>query len=494
MSWPSVLGRLFRGRSVPPNVVWICADDYAPAVSGTYGSRIARTPNLDRLAASGVRFDKAYCACPLSTPSRMSFMTGRYPHAVGVTLTPTPLPRHEVTIGYLMRAAGYDTFACGKTHYYDRLSRNFDRCVDMPQHEAYINTRQHRPPPSGVELLGPWRPGYDPASVWLNARCLPYAHDAEVPDTFFTDQAVEYLSEPRQKPFFLWLGYFVTHSPFRFLIDFRQTFDPCDFSVPEVTQSDELEIPKVFHGLTNQDKQGIIAAYHTSVAYLDRNVGRILDALERTGQIDDTLIIFNSDHGYLLGEHGRFEKHCCYEEAVRTALIMSLPGVIPSGKAEPSLVELIDVVPTLLELCGLTRPSNLQGRSLLPLLRDDTTKHREHVISVYPDNAEIMVRTERWKLIYTAGNRRRMDGYANETAPTRPRARLFDLAQDPSEVHDVADLAENQLIVGRLINIAVDHLMETSGQAITVDEPDDPLAILAEMLPPAELRVAKQRS
>src|SRR4051812_4591937 len=122
----------------PPNVLWVCADDYAPYVGGTYGNPLARTPSLDRLAVGGVRLDRAYCACPLSTPSRMSFLTGRYPRSVGVTLTPTPLPDGEVTIGRLLRNAGYETVALGKTHYYRPLLREFDRCVDLFEHEACL--------------------------------------------------------------------------------------------------------------------------------------------------------------------------------------------------------------------------------------------------------------------------------------------------------------------------------------------------------------------
>src|SRR6266545_2405663 len=121
-----------------PNVLWMCADDFAPYVSGTYGDMVARTPNLDRLASEGIRFDRAYCVCPLSTPSRMAFLTGRYPRSVGVTLSRTSLPREEVTIGTLLRRAGYKATAFGKTHYYDPLLREFDNCIDLSELEAWL--------------------------------------------------------------------------------------------------------------------------------------------------------------------------------------------------------------------------------------------------------------------------------------------------------------------------------------------------------------------
>src|SRR4051794_41138406 len=192
--WPplsSMLARLINlgGDRPCPNVLWVCADDYAPYVSGTYGNPQARTPNLDRLASGGIRFDRAYCACPLSTPSRMAFLTGRYPRSVGVTLTRTPLPEDEVTIGSLLRRAGYEAVAIGKTHYYDPLDREFDRCVGLREHGGWLATRKPDRVAPGVEVLGPWRPFYAPASVWLNAACLPYAPDAEMPDTFLSDRA-----------------------------------------------------------------------------------------------------------------------------------------------------------------------------------------------------------------------------------------------------------------------------------------------------------------
>jgi hypothetical protein len=129
------------------------------------------------------------------------------------------------------------------------------------------------------------------------------------------------------------VGFSVTHAPCRFPIEFRGLFDPDDFTVPEVGPEDAARIPPVFRGLDDGQKRWIIAAYYTSAAYMDRNVGLVLDALDRSGHADDTLVVFNSDHGYLLGQHGRFEKHRCCEDAVRSALLMRLPGVIAPGPA-----------------------------------------------------------------------------------------------------------------------------------------------------------------
>jgi choline-sulfatase len=462
-------------------------------VSGAYGSRLARTPNLDRFASEGIRFDRAYCSCPLSTPSRMAFLTGRYPRSIGVTLSRTPLPAGEVTIGGWLRSAGYEALAIGKTHYYDPLVQEFDHCIDLREHRVFLAAREPGPSPPDVEVLGPWQPFLDPASIWLNSGCLPYACDAEMPDTFFSEMARQFLVERRPKPFFLWVGFYVTHSPFRFPIEFHNVFDQELFPIPELGPEDDVQIPPVFRGLNDREKRGIIAAYYTSVAYMDRNIGLILDALDQARLADQTLVIFSSDHGYLLGEHGRFEKHCCYEEAVRAALVMRLPGVIEPARATDALVELIDVMPTVLELCGLEPAPDIHGRSLAPLLRGDTPTHRQHVISEYADNAEAMIQTERWKLIYSAGNRRRRDGYAIERSQPGPTTRLYDLAADPHELRTVADLPENRETVEHLLELLAAHMKATARDASAVPETNDPHAILAHCLPPGELRSASSR-
>jgi choline-sulfatase len=464
----------------------MCADDFAPYVSGTYGNPMARTPSLDRLASGGIRFDHAYCTCPLSTPSRMSFLTGRYPRSVGVTLTPTPLPQGEVTIGNLLRRAGYEATALGKTHYYDPLIGEFDLCVDLFEHEASLAAGQREPMPPDIEVLGPWRPFYDPPSVWLNSACLPYARDAEMPDTFFARMAERFLGQERSRPFFLWVGFYVTHAPSRFPIEFRGRFNPASFAIPDVGLYDLVRIPPVFRDLTDEQKRGILASYYTSVEYMDRNVGIILEALDRSGQADDTLVIFNSDHGYLLGQHGRFEKHCCYEEAVRSALILRMPGVIAPGRATKALVELIDVVPTILELCRCGTPANIQGKSLVPLLRGEVDWHRDHVIAEYADNAEAMVRTGRWKLVYLAGNRRRRDGYGLPGSLPERSIRLFDLSVDPDETTDVSARAENITVVEELLVLIAGHMRRTARDTAAIPATEDVHAMLEHCLPPAD--------
>jgi choline-sulfatase len=309
-----------------------------------------------------------------------------------------------------------------------------------------------------------------------------------MPDTFFTRMAGQFLERRRSTPFFLWIGFYVTHSPFRFPIEFRGLFDPASFAVPDIEPQDIPLIPPVFQELTTNQKRGILAAYYTSVAYMDRNIGLILDALDRSGLAEDTLIIFNSDHGYLLGQHGRFEKHCCYEEAIRAALIMRLPGLIAPARTTSAMLELIDVVPTILDLCGVDLPTNMQGRSIVSLLDGRTDRHRDHVVAEYADNAEAMVRTEQWKLVYSAGNRRRGDGYALAVDPPGLSIRLFDLTVDPGETTDVSTRAENASVINKLLVLLANHMRSTARDPEGIPDTDDVHVLLEHCLLPAEVK------
>lgn len=471
-----------------PNVVWICADDLTPDICGTYGNRIVRTPCLDRLASQGMRFDRAYCTCPLSTPSRQSFWTGRYPRSIGVTLSTTPLPDDEVTLPVLLQRAGYEVAAFGKTHYYWPRRREFDICVDWPEYEAWLSGTGRASLPPGGDVLGPWRPFSDPARVWLNSACLPYpAVDADMFGTFLASRAAQYLAVEKARPFFLYVSFYETHSPFWFPVEYRGRHDPRSFRVPPVVPQDHRRLPPVFRELSEADKQGIIAAYATSTEFLDKNVGHVLDALDRSAHANNTLVIFTSDHGYLLGQHGRFEKHCCLEAAVRAALLTRFPGLIRPGGATAALVELIDLAPTILELCGVPIPANIQGRSLTRLLQGQTATHREHVIAEYADNEEAMIRTERWKLIYSTNARPRRDGYALGRPTGEPLVQLYDLDNDPEEKRNLADRSENAGRVEQLTQELADHLVRTARAPRQIPTSRDIGSILAHCLKPRDV-------
>ena len=192
---------------------------------------------------------------------------------------------------------------------------------------------------------------------------------------------------------------------------------------------------------------------------MDACVGRVLDALDAAGQADDTLVIYFGDHGYMLGQHGRFEKHCSYEEAVRVPLVMRWPKRIAAGRRTRALVELVDLAPTIHELCGYNVTAPLQGRSLLPLLEAKTTKHRDQVVVEYAQNEEVMIRDDDWKLVYERGVQRRTDGYDTGRPLVPHQFRLYDLYADAAEMHNVAADPANAATVKRLTDLLVEHLV-----------------------------------
>ncbi len=471
-----------------PNILWIIADDHAPYVYGAYGNPKVRTPNLDRLAAQGMRFDRAYCNSPVCTASRQSFLTGRYPRTIGVTQLQTPLPESETTLAMLLKNAGYDTAAIGKMHFNSNLKHGFDLRIDRPDHVQFLKAKGTLALPEGVPIQPPWRPFKDPARIWLNSECRPFgAVDADMAGTFFANEAAKYLQDHKDRSFFLIVSFYEPHSPFHFPIDCRGQHDPQSFTVPKIGPEDNWQIPAIFRDLTEREKQGIIAAYHTSVEFLDKNIGILLDALKETGKADETLVVYLGDHGYMLGQHGRFEKHCCYEPAIRAPLVMRFPAEVKSRQSASALVEFIDIAPTVLELCGMNVPPLIQGTSLVALLQGKTKRHREHVFVEYAENEEAMICTERWKLIYCTGKRARQDGYATGRPLPGKTILLFDQEKDPEEMTNVAGRPENAKLLTELTNALAKHMKRTARQPELIPQSSDAHEVLDICLQPRDV-------
>ena len=195
----------------------------------------------------------------------------------------------------------------------------------------------------------------------------------------------------------------------------------------------------IFRNLSTEDRQGIIASYYTSVNYLDRNIGEVLKTLRQQGLEQNTCVVYLANHGYMLGHHGRIEKHCCYDQALRVPLIMRLPGRIKKGNTVTSFTEHIDVAPTIIDLLGLQQLPIQHGQSLRPYLEGSKpTTERDHIFSQYLENEEACVRTNRWKFIQCTGKRKRTDGYETDKPTPGRYIRLYDLQADPGEFTDVA--------------------------------------------------------
>ncbi len=476
-----------------PNVLWICADDHAAYVTGCYGNTIVRTPNIDRLAAEGVRFARAFCNAPICTASRQSFITGRYPRSVGVTVLNSPLPQSEVTLAEMLKEAGYITASYGKMHFNSNLKHGFDERIDMPQWRQWRQSQPRRPLPEGLEVLPPFKPFRDPARIWLNSMCIPFAAwDSEMAGTFFAQKGAEFLAQKHQEPFFLMVGFYEPHSPFHFPVEYRGRHRPEEFTVPEVGTEDDDQIPAIFRDLTDDQKRGINAAYYTSVEFMDKNVGVVMTALRQAGLEDDTLVIYTGDHGYMLGHHGRFEKHCSYDPAISAPLILRYPPRFPKGRVVNSLTEFVDIVPTVLEVCGLAVPDRVQGRSLLRIASGETDEHREHVIIEYAHNDEIMIRDARYKLVYQRGKRVRDDGYDPGRPLPGPSYKFFDLQADPGEFHNIIAAPEHQDRIARFKRLLVEHIRKTQRLPGILPETDDPDAVLEAGVQPHDVENPNQ--
>src|ERR1700680_2086070 len=358
-----------RGESGrKPNLLFLIADDHAGYVLGADGNKLAHTPNIDGLASQGTRFARNHCNSPVCTPSRQSFFTGQMPSTAGVTVLATPLSEDKPTIAKQLRQAGYHTAVFGKMHF-NRPSHpgmhGFDSLVvDNDTPKAYAQQVHPAPPPAGLKVKPRWQPFKDPARIWLNAEKLPYGrYEKDMTGTFIASEGCRFLEEHKKDPFALWVSFHEPHSPYDFPIEYLDRYNPASFAVPRVGPEDAWQIPLIFRDLSAAEKRGIIAAYYTSVSFLDRNVGIVLAKLRELQLEQDTLVVYMADHGYSLGQHGRFEKHCCYDPALRVPLIMRLPGKIREGVVT-DFTEHVDVPATIVDLVGIARLPVQHGQSL----------------------------------------------------------------------------------------------------------------------------------
>lgn len=460
--------RAAQARDRKPNLLFLMADDHAGYVLGASGNRRALTPNIDRLAGEGARFARHYCNSPVCTPSRQSILTGQLPHAAGVTVLSTPLAPDRPTIAKNLRGAGFSTAVIGKMHF-NRPGQPGLHGFDVAWTEDVVQKRWlddvgPAAPTPQIQTKPVWRPFRDPARIWLNADKLPFprAYD-QMKSAWVAAQAVHYLQEHRDDRFALWVSFQEPHSPFDFPLEWRDRFAPNSFPVPRVGPEDHGQIPLIFRDLSPADKQGIIAAYYTSVNYLDRNVGVVLDKLRSLGLDNDTLVVYMADHGYSLGQHGRFEKHCTYEPALQVPLVFRLPGRV-SRRVVHDFTESVDVSPTLFDLLEVDRFATHHGQSLRPYLEARRPEHaRSSIFSEYLENEEACVRTGRWKYSHCSGKRKRTDGYETDHPTPGRTIRLYDLQADPGEFTDVA--ARHPAVVAELSRTMLERFRSTHPEA-----------------------------
>jgi choline-sulfatase len=332
----------------------------------------------------------------------------------------------------------YATAAIGKMHFNGPSAHGFDVRIDTPDWEKSL--REHRP--RGGDHRRLWRPILDPAREWLNADARPMGLPSEsMQSTFFVARAIDFLRKKRNRPFAMIVSFTEPHSPFHFPDGWSGRFRAGQFAAWPISEQDRRRQPEIFAPLSDADVRGIQAAYYTSLSFVDSRIGMLIEALDEMELSASTLIVYVGDNGYMLGQHGRFEKHCFYEPAVRIPMIMRWPGRIEAGRQVTELAEMVDVMPTVLHLMHLPVPPDLHGIDLEPLLKNKPgARSHDVVYSEYLENEEAMVRSARYKLIVGTGRRLRQDGYRT-AEPWRlpgPYQRLYDELNDPEETTDLS--------------------------------------------------------
>jgi choline-sulfatase len=344
----------------------------------------------------------------------------------------------------------------------------FDHMMTEPELNKAWREAGAKPIPAATRTQQlPWRPFATPATEWLNSANLPHPkYDADMRSAFQVRQVDEYLEQNKDRPFALWVSFMEPHSPFDFPIEGRK-FTADRFTAPRIGPEDGPQIPLIFRELSGEQKCGIVAAYYNSVRYLDTNIGRVLDLLRKHRIEDNTFVVYMADHGYSLGQHGRFEKHCGYDPALRVPLIMRWPGRIRQSTVR-DFTESVVVPHTILDMLDVMALPVRHGRSLRPYLEGrSVSAPRDHIFSEYLENEEAFIRTATHKFIFCSGKRERTDGYKTNNPTPGRYLRLYDLRKDPNEWTDVA--AKNPETVAKLKSLMLDRFRSTHPEA--QDEP-----------------------
>lgn len=381
------LGLLFslaqpaRAAEKPRNVLFIISDDLNNEL-GCYGHPLVKSPNIDRLAARGVRFDRAYCSFPLCGPSRNSLLTGLYPNSTGIhsnsQIFRQTIPK-QLSMPQAFRQQGYFAARIGKLYHYNVPNSVGTNGHDDPgSWELELN-------PAGVDRLVEQpdeifslTPGQFGGTLSWLASPRPEAQHTDALQAADAAWVLERCARQQDRPFFLAVGFFRPHTPYVAPQSYFELYPEHQMPVVQGVKEDQADIPppglgsykKEQDALTDDLRRQALQAYYASISFMDAQVGKVLDALDQHGLTESTIIVFTSDHGYHTGQHGLWQKMSLFEESARVPLIVAAPGVTQPGTAAASPVSLVDLFPTMGELCQVKTPTNLQGQSLVPMLKD----------------------------------------------------------------------------------------------------------------------------
>jgi len=432
----SVTATAIHAQPKKLNVLFIAVDDMNNDL-GCYGNPVVRSPNIDRLASKGIAFSNSYCQFPLSSPSRSSILTGFRPDKTRVF----DLKYHfrqdlpdVVTLPQMFIKNGYFVARVGKMYHYgnpgDIGTNGLD---DRASWMERIN-------PSGLDKTSleldiinyTPRRGLGSAMAFLSDSV---GRDEEHTDGQVATETIKLLEKHKNEPFFIAAGFYKPHTPWITPKKYFDLYNPGMISLPKISVDTPGNYPEPalastqpwpYFGITTGQAMDCKLAYYAAISYVDSQIGRLLDALDSLGLSDNTIIVFWSDHGYHLGEHGLWFKQSCFEESAKSPLIISVPGAKSAGKLCHRTVELIDIYPTLAGLTGLKPPENIQGYSLQPLLRNpEASWNHPAFTQVQRGNTPgHSVRTELWRF--------------TEWESGKMGEELYNEKTDPQELHNLA--------------------------------------------------------
>jgi choline-sulfatase len=443
----------------PKNILWLMSDQHRPHALGVDGDPVALTPNLDSLATSGMRFNQAYCTNPVCVPSRASLLTGLYSHNHGANNNALPLPVDKKTIAHYLGRAGYTTALIGKMHFVDAQTHGFDFHLDFndwfqylgPKTKLFADELGKRNGGSGnPQIDNLWRDHGDP---WTGVReddgrqgLVPVGRVSKLEEqdhfeSFVTRESIRFLRDyGRRQPFLLITSYLKPHDPFMPAQRFFNMFRAVDMKVPDTWGKVDLRtVPKeIRESITNdwitpellnnpENVRRRIALYYANLAQMDDNIGAMLKALRDLGLGDNTIVMYTTDHGEMLGDHGLWQKMVFYEPAVGVPLIFRVPGLTRPGSRSKTMVSLVSVLQTLLELTDVPEPAGLDGESFVHDLREpghtrDTIVYSEYALG--SPRAKGMIRQGDFKY-----------SYYKDDLPE-----LYNLREDPKEMRNLAQI------------------------------------------------------